>query len=120
MDKPVSLSVKDWLIRNMSVEMNTSEKVICAVIDHEFSSAREALATCNSIEFSGFGKFYFNIKKAHKKAARQQEMKQNIEKLINNPDTSPQKRASLHYKLEKLMSDMKILQTKIGESNEKD
>jgi hypothetical protein len=64
MDKPVSLSVKDYLIRMLAIKSLTSEATIEAVVTHQFQSANEAMDTNDSIEISGFGKFYFNKKKA--------------------------------------------------------
>jgi len=65
--KPNSMSVKDYIIRVMSIRTNTSEKIIDAIITHQFQNANEATQKCNSIEFSGFGKFLFNEKKAGRK-----------------------------------------------------
>jgi len=65
-DKPISLSVKDYLIRRLAVKMMLSEKTIDTVVSHQFQSANEALFQNKSVEISGFGKFFFNEKKAHK------------------------------------------------------
>ena len=67
MDKPTTMSVKDFLIRKLAVKLMVGEKTIEAVVNHQFSSANEALEENNSIEVSGFGKFYFNRNKALKK-----------------------------------------------------
>lgn len=66
MDKPINLSIKDFLIRRMAVQLMTSEKTIEAVISHQFKSANEALDKNSSIEIAGFGKWLFNHKKAKK------------------------------------------------------
>lgn len=63
MDKPISLPVKDYIIRKMAVKMMKDESVISSVISHQFSSFHNALLTNNSVEISGFGKFLFNPKK---------------------------------------------------------
>src|SRR5665647_725107 len=63
-DKPMSLSVKNFLIRKMSTAIMMSEKTITSVIDHQFVSLLENMSTCNSLELSGFGKFLFNKNKA--------------------------------------------------------
>ncbi|MFN9901185.1 MAG: HU family DNA-binding protein, partial [bacterium] len=65
-DKPISLSVKDYLIRKMAVKMMVSEKTIEAVVNHQFQTAHDAIFQHKSLEISGFGKFFFNEKKAHK------------------------------------------------------
>jgi len=67
MNKPASLSVKDFLIRTLSVKLAMNNKVIEAVINHQFQAANDALDSNISVEISGFGKFVFNEKKADRK-----------------------------------------------------
>ena len=62
-DKPMSLSVKSFLIRKMSTAQSIPEKTITSVIDHQFNSLVENMPFCNTLELSGFGKFTFNKKK---------------------------------------------------------
>ena len=38
-DKPMSMSVKDYLLRLMSIRGNISEKTLEAVVNHQFESA---------------------------------------------------------------------------------
>jgi len=66
MDKPQSMSVKDYIMRVQSVRTNTPLKIIEAVVDFQFEDANKALSLPNvhSIEISGFAKFSFNMKKA--------------------------------------------------------
>jgi hypothetical protein len=63
-DKPMSLSVKNFLIRKISTTTMISEKTITSVIDHQFTSLLENMSIANSLEISGFGKFLFNKNKA--------------------------------------------------------
>jgi nucleoid DNA-binding protein len=58
--------MKEWLIKKMAIKLVVSEKTIEAVINHQYDSASEATKNNNSIEFSGFGKFMFNEKRAVK------------------------------------------------------
>ena len=67
MDKPQSLSVRDYLIRKLAVSLRVDEKTIEAVVAHQFNEANVALRSNDSIEISGFGKFLFNKNKAVKK-----------------------------------------------------
>ena len=67
MDKPQSLSMREYLVRKLAPKLLMSEKVIDAVIVHQFSEANAAMHTNDSVEISGFGKFFFNKKKAAKK-----------------------------------------------------
>lgn len=68
-DKPNSMPVKNYLMRILSVDMAIPEKIIEAVVTHQFQSANTAMDTNKSLEISGFGRFIFNDKKAVKKMA---------------------------------------------------
>lgn len=67
MNKPSSMSIKEYLVRLQAMSSLRSESVINSVITHQFQSANDAMKTNNSIEISGFGKFYFNLPKAKKR-----------------------------------------------------
>jgi len=113
MDKPVSLSVKDFLIRKMAVKILKSEKVIEAVINHQFTSANSALLKHNSLELSGFGKLLFNVKKAHKKFDRMLAQKEALQRQLVNPDISEKRKETAKAKLDSLEIAIEILKPKI-------
>ena len=115
MDKPITLSVKDWIIRNLSVKTNTSERIIEAVVNHQMTSAYKAMNTCYSLEFSGWGKFYFNKKKAVKKMERMLGMKEGLEKALANEATTAVKRNSSELKLVTLLRDIEMLKPRISD-----
>ena len=112
MDKPISMSVKDYLIRTLAVKMLTSEKIIEAVINHQFQSANEAMDLNNSVEIAGFGKLLFNKKKADKKLEKLIGKKQALENLINTNSTPDQKRRSASVILEKTIIQIALLKPK--------
>jgi Bacterial DNA-binding protein len=112
MDKPISMSVKDYLVRTLAVKMLTSEKTIETVINHQFQSANEAMDLNNSIEIAGFGKFYFNEKKAAKRLEQLISKKQGMEKIIADENTSQQKKRSSQVTLEKTEALINLLKTK--------
>jgi nucleoid DNA-binding protein len=116
MDKPASLSIKDFIIRKMSVKMNVPEALLESVINHEFQSALQAMTDCKSVEISGFGKFLFNDKKAVKKMEIMFLQKANLEKIINNESVTDKKRDSAKAKLKSLMQAIEILKPKINEA----
>lgn len=101
MDKPISMSVKDYLVRTLAVKMMVSEKTVEAVVNHQFQSANEAMDTNNSIEISGFGKLFFNVKKVNKKIEKLNAKKAAMERIIEDPNTSEQKRKSSIVTLDK-------------------
>lgn len=67
MNKPQSMSHKDFLIRTLAVKLAVNEKLIETIVNHQFQSANEAMDLNHSIELSGFGKIMLNVKKAHRK-----------------------------------------------------
>jgi len=119
MDKPTTLSVKDWIIRNMSVDMQIPERIIHAVISHQFNSARDAMETGYSVQFAGFGKFLFNVKRAYKKLGKFTSLDEKMQRIIDDPETTPQRRKQLQYKIGVLKGDIKLLKKKLKiEDNE--
>jgi hypothetical protein len=88
----------------MAVKMMVSEKTIEAVVNHQFQSANEALATSKSLEISGFGKFYFNEKKAHKLLEKLESIKALFEKKLQDPNLTGARRYMAEFKL-KLAAD---------------
>lgn len=116
MEKPKSLSVKDYLIRTLAVKLMVPEKTIEAVVTHQFTEANNALKTETSVEISGFGKFFFNYKKAVKKMEKMLSQKRVFENILNNPDITEQKRHSTTLKLSTVMNNISILKPKIHEA----
>lgn len=109
MDKPISMSVKDFLVRTLAVKVMVSEKIIEAVVNHQFQSANEAVDLNNSLEISGFGKFFFNTKKANKRIEALIAKKEAIEKIIADETISEQKKRSSVVTLEKTIATIHLL-----------
>ena len=112
MDKPINMSVKDYLVRTLAVKMLISEKTIEAVVNHQFQSANEAMDFNNSLEIAGFGKFYFNEKKATKRIGALNAKKTAMETIIADETTSEQKRRSSQVTLDKTEALINLLKTK--------
>jgi len=115
MDKPISLSMKEYLIRTLAVKMMVSEKTIEAVINHQFNSANEAMKMHNTVEISGFGKFTFNYKKAVKKMEKMLSQQQLFQSRIDDPNLSEQRRATETVKLNNVIHNINILKPKLYE-----
>ena len=112
MDKPVSMSVKDFLVRKLAVKMLTSEKTIEAVVNHQFQSANEALDLNNSVEIAGFGKFFFNSKKAVKRIEQLNNKIEALEKIIADPTSTEQKKKSSQVTIDKARITINELKTR--------
>lgn len=115
MNKPKSLSIKDFLIRKMSVKLNVPEKTIEAVVNHQFQSANAAMLTTKSIEFSGFGKFLFNEKKALKKLDKLMSKKEAFTRIANDEAQTEQRRISAGIKLQDTLKEIDIIKPKTNE-----
>ena len=116
MDKPRSLSVKDYLIRVLAVKMLTSEKTLEAVIDHQYQSANEAMASNDSVEIAGFGKMLFNKKKAIRQMDKLLHFKAIHEQTLLNEDITETKRQSLIVKLDNIRMAIESLNPRINEN----
>lgn len=99
MDKPISMAVKDYLMRVYSVRNNIPLKTIEAVVDHQFEEARKALKDNHSVEISGFGKFILNERKIVKLMEKNLSKKALFENKLTLHDLTEEKRKSWTNKL---------------------
>jgi len=120
MDKPMSMSVKDYLIRKMSVSIMMSEKTIEAIVNHQFRSANVALQDNNTVEVSGLGKFYFNYKKAVRKMEKMVSKATLFHRQMNNMELSEQKRQSATNKLVNTLAQIETLKPKLNVEHQPD
>jgi len=115
----MSMSMKDYLIRVMSVKMMVAESTIEKVMNHQFLSAYEAMKTNNEIELSGWGKLIFNRNKALKKLLKMESQIRVFTAQRDNVQLSEGKRASAEFKLNNVLRNYELLKTKLnGESVE--
>lgn len=113
MSKPMSMSVKEYLIRTLAVKLAVNEKTIEAVVNHQFQSANEAMDLNHSIEISGFGKFMFNEKKALKKLAKLESKRDYMQKVVDSPETTEALLAKTKLTLNKTIEQISILKPTI-------
>jgi hypothetical protein len=113
MNKPSTMSVKEFIIKRMSISLVVSEKIIDNVIQHQFDSANDALNTNDTLEISGFGKFLFNTKKANTHYNKLLAMKQAYENTLADPSTTEKKRHSTEQRMITVLNDIRILKPKI-------
>lgn len=95
--------------------MVISEKTIDAVVTHQFDSANDALNVNKSVEISGFGKFYFNQKKALTQYNKLVAIKQAYDKMLLDKNITATKRNAVELKLQIIESSIKTLKPKINE-----
>lgn len=80
---------KERIIRETSMKVGISERVVETIINHQFYSILEAMDTSHSIELCGFGNFMFNTNKALKKFAKLNKKADDLEHLLASPDSTP-------------------------------
>jgi nucleoid DNA-binding protein len=111
------MSVKDYLIRVQAVKMLMSEKTIETIVNHQFQSLSEAMRSNNSVELSGFGKFYFNSKKAAKRLANLLSKKEFLEKQLEDETITEARRNRSTITLTTTEADIAYIKSKL-ETNE--
>lgn len=118
MNKPPSMSIKEYLVKRIAVnkvwDKMISEKTIDAVISHQFDSASVATANNNSIEISGFGKFLFNEKRAIKQMQKYTEQIEYYSKMLSSELTEAERR-NTEMRLESINNNVKALKPKLNE-----
>lgn len=114
--KPNSMTIKEWLIKKLSLKIMQPEKVINCVVTHQFDHANDALKIHDTIEISGFGKYIFNRKKAIKKMQTWMDTKEQLEEKLAVSDLSYVVRNNLESKLEILNININILKPKLNEN----
>lgn len=115
-DKPISMSIKDFLIRKLAIKLLTEEKTIEAVINHQFISALNATKTNKEIELSGFGKLYFNNKKAQKAYEKNLSKQRVFENILSQPDITEARKRSYENKLASTIAFLNDLKPKITDN----
>ena len=112
--KPYTLTMKQWLVKKLSVDLQISEKVINDVVNHQFEQASAAMKIYNSVEFSGFGKLIFYIKGAKNKLKK---LKDKLEAFEEIKRTGENKKKSLDYMIEDAKRGISIIETKLQNEN---
>jgi hypothetical protein len=107
------MTVRDYLVRTLAVKLMIPEKTVDAVVVNQFHEANAALQGNDTIEISGFGKFIFNQKKAHKKMEKMLSKDRLFREIIANPETSEAKRQSTINKLNNNTLSIETLKPKI-------
>jgi nucleoid DNA-binding protein len=112
--KPINMAIKDFLIRKLSTEIMIPEKIIDAVIRHEFSTAVKALKENNSVEISGLGKFLFKEPKAKKFLAVNIMGKEKCKKFLSGTETDAKKIQIQEVRLKEISDNIEYVKYKLN------
>jgi len=115
--KPNNQPIKEFLIKKLAINRILPNKVISerdidAVITHQFDRAHNATNLYNSIEISGFGKFYFAQNKANKEMTKLLTVKELLETKLLSPLTEKEERKT-QLKLNTVLTNIKALKPKL-------
>ncbi len=115
--KPNNQPIKEFLIKKLAINRILPNKVISerdidAVITHQFDRAHNATNLYNSIEISGFGKFYFAQNKANKEMTKLLTVKELLETKLLSPLTEKEERKT-QLKLNTVLTNIKVLKPKL-------
>jgi len=114
MDKPTTMTAREYIVRTMALRMNIQSSTIDAIISHQFEQANKALKDNNTIELSGFGKFSFNTKKALKKLDKLKKKQMDLIGYSEDPNNVNHPRAKkLPIMLINVAKDLEVLETKL-------
>jgi hypothetical protein len=67
MEKPESVSLKDWLVRKLAKSNDLDKDLVDRIVKHQFESVVSAMQKNKSVEISGFGVFKWKDVAAQKK-----------------------------------------------------
>ena len=114
-NKPMSMSVKEYLIRTLAVKLTVNEKMIEAVVKHQFQSAHSALDINKSVEISGFGKFVFNTKKGKKKVEKLKIKIDAMKRIIDNEKCTQEARRKAEVVYGNTLEQLNLLKQAVDE-----
>lgn len=73
-EKPVSMSHKDWFVKQLSKKHNVDETILHKIINHQYESIIQATQKNKTIELTGLGSFRWNDKRAQRKLDQMDEL----------------------------------------------
>lgn len=112
-DKPSTMPIKRWLVKYTAFRNKVPSSLVQDIVDHEFDMAVEAIGKWNTIEISGFCRFYLNMKRSLKKLEKFRVVEEFYNNIINDPTVEYSKKESTRYKLGKLLIDIDSLEKRI-------
>jgi nucleoid DNA-binding protein len=111
-EKPKSMTLKEFFIKKTSLKLKQSERIVELVISNQFTSLFQATSTHNSIELSGFGKFTFLQKKAHRQMDKYESQLKAFEEKLSTSST-PEEQKNLQMRINTVNKNIEHLKPKL-------
>lgn len=106
------MGVREWIVKTLSQRIHVVESIISAVVVHQYDEANTNLKIKNSIEISGFGKFYYNEGKADKWMVKCLSQKEAYQKVLDDEGISDKKRHSYEQRMKTVNDNIVALKLK--------
>jgi nucleoid DNA-binding protein len=117
-EKPASMSMKEWMVKRTAISLSVPERIVNAVVSHQFDTALEAMKNNNSVEIYSFGKFLFNSYRAKKELKRLEIMRENTQKMYDV--ALPSRKNALQKRVDNLDAQINFLKNKLNHDNEEE
>ena len=106
-------NIKEEIIKKVASDLSMNDRIVREIVDHQFEVAREKMATCESIEFSGFVRFHFNRKRAAQKMEKWQKYLDFYIPALKNEEIPQRTRAGYQVRMLDIIANMKLLKEKM-------
>ena len=111
----MSLPIKEFIIRRLTVDLGIPESTIRTVVDDTFAKAIKATSTNKSVEIAGWGTFYFSEKKAEKMVEKYKSQIALFSKILETPHLSQRQINNAEAKLVVAKKNLEELLPRINE-----
>jgi len=113
-EKPITMPLRDWLMKRISLQKNIPYSTIEAIITHQFDSANQAVYLHKSLEIVGFGRFMFSDQKANKQLKGHENSLHHLNEHLKNPLLTDKEIAIIHHKIKGITKDLEELKIRIN------
>lgn len=113
-DKPITMPLRDWLIKRIALQKNIPSSVIEAIVSHQFDAANAAIHIHKSLEISGFGRFVFSDAKANYQLKRNAEATAVLSKKLESFDLESKDAMAISEKIDSIARGTEELTKRIN------
>jgi len=110
--KPESRSVKEHIIEIISQDQSVPKRDVKIIINEMFANAKAALLEHGSVEISGYGRYYFNKRKAFHRINAFKNYIEREKHQLDDPDMDPIKKEKLELKFNGMKKKIIVMENK--------
>ena len=113
-DKPVSMTVKEFVMKRTALNTGVPHNIVKAVIDNQFRTALEALTLNNSLEIAGLGKFIYHEKKAEHRLVAMERIVDGLETALMHEEIAEEEIDNVQQEIFKKQVYIKEIRNKLN------